>query len=258
MADTTHADATHADTRRRVRSRPAAEPGPSTGGRLVAPADVAAASTALRDGIGDRATVRFAGNGTKAGWGGALDPIDLTVSTGGLQQVIRHNPADMTAAVQAGMPLTRLQSVLAEHGQWLALDPPSAAGGATLGGLLATGDAGPRRLRYGSLRDLAIGATLVLADGTVVHSGSHVIKNVAGYDLTKLFHGSLGSLGLIAEVIVRLHPLPPTSATVLARCSLAEATAAVPELTCRGAEPTAVEWIGPADTDETGTLLVRV
>ena len=130
--------------------------------------------------------------------------------------MLTHHPGDMTASVQAGMRLADLQRVLAGAGQWLAIDPPTESLGATIGGLLATGEAGPRRLQYGSMRDLAIGATLVLADGSVVHSGSHVIKNVAGYDLTKLFFGSFGTLGLVGEVIVRLHPVPVSSATVVA------------------------------------------
>ena len=128
----------------------------------------------------------------------------------------------------------------------------------TIGGLLASGDAGPRRLRYGSLRDLAIGSTLVLADGTIAHAGSHVINNVAGYDLTKLFHGSLGSLGLIAEVIVRLHPIPPASATVLAAATAAQATVATEGLTSCGVEPTAVEWLTSTGDRQAGLLLVRV
>ena len=224
----------------------------------AAPADIAAASTLLRDGIAERRTVHFAGNGTKAGWGGRLDPVDLELSTAGLNHVISHRPGDLTASVQAGLPLTHLQDVLAEHGQWLALDPASAAAGATIGGLLATGDAGPRRLRYGTMRDLAIGATLILADGTIAHSGSHVIKNVAGYDLTKLFHRSLGSLGLIAEVILRLHPRPPAGATVTADATVTQAATAVPALSGSGVEPTAIEWTGPVDGGPAGRLLVRL
>ena len=131
----------------------------------------------------------------------------------------------MTASAQAGMPLRALQDRLGEAGQWLALDPPTEPDGATVGGLLATGESGPRRLRYGALRDLVIGVTLVLPDGTVAHAGGHVIKNVAGYDLSKLMYGSLGTLGLIAEVVLRLHPLPETSATVVVPSSVQEATA---------------------------------
>ena len=142
------------------------------------------------------------------------------------------------------MPLRALQDLLGEEGQWLALDPPTEADGATVGGLLATGESGPRRLRYGALRDLVIGVTLVLADGTVAHAGGHVIKNVAGYDLTKLLYGSLGTLGLIAEVVLRLHPRPETSATVVVPSSVQEATARASTAGRRRWNPSAIDWVG--------------
>lgn len=222
----------------------------------VAPHDLAEAGTILRDGASEQHTLLFQGAGTKAQWGGVVDPTDLRISTANLDALISHQPGDMTAVVGAGMPLHTLQTQLAEQGQWLALDPPTERDGATIGGLLATGDAGPRRLRYGTMRDLAIGATLLLADGTTVHSGSHVIKNVAGYDLTKLFHGSLGTLGLIGEVILRLHPLPASSATIVARATAHQATVAAAALSRSGVEPTAVEWLHAAGADP--TLLVRI
>lgn len=226
--------------------------------QLMAPHDLEEASKALRDGESERHTVLFGGAGTKAQWGGVADPTDIQISTDNLNTLISHQPGDMTAAVGAGMPLQTLQTQLAEQGQWLALDPATERDGATIGGLLATGDAGPRRLRYGTMRDLAIGATLLLADGTTVHSGSHVIKNVAGYDLTKLFHGSLGSLGLIGEVILRLHPLPASSATILASATALQATAAAAALSRSGVEPSAVEWLDTADPGQEPALLVRI
>src|SRR5918999_3687970 len=106
-----------------------------------------------------------------------------------------------------------LPGALAEAGQMLALDPPD--GGATIGGVVATGDSGPLRARYGGVRDLLVGMRIALADGTVAKSGGKVIKNVAGYDLAKLFVGSFGTLGAILEVSVRLHPLPPATATAV-------------------------------------------
>lgn len=224
----------------------------------IAPHDVDDARRVLSEGQAARRTVLFSGAETKSQWGGVVDSTDLRISTGGLKDLISHQPGDMTAVVGAGMPLRALQTALAEQGQWLALDPATEQAGATIGGLLATGDAGPRRLRYGTMRDLAIGATIVLADGTIVHSGSHVIKNVAGYDLTKLFHGSLGSLGLIAEVILRLHPLPAASSTLRATTTVNEATIAASALSRSGVEPTAIEWTQPATGDGAGTLLVRI
>ncbi len=116
----------------------------------------------------------------------------------------------MTATVEAGCTLEHLQQTLAEHGQRLALDPPWPVK-ATIGGILATNDSGPLRIRFGSLRDLIIGITLALADGTLAKSGGKVVKNVAGYDLPKLATGSLGTLGIITQAIFRLHPIPRES-----------------------------------------------
>jgi glycolate oxidase FAD binding subunit len=201
------------------------------------PATVQDAATLLRD---TRGTVLFRGAGTKLGWAGAVPRTDLTVDTTRLDRLLLHNPADLTAAAQAGMALAAVQRRLAATGQWLPIDPPTEGAGATLGGLLATGDSGPRRLRYGALRDLVIGVTLVLADGTVGHSGGQVIKNVAGYDLGRLVSGSLGTLGLIAEVVFRVHPRPATSATVVGPAGAATAAA----LTCdlSALEPSAATW----------------
>ena len=207
----------------------------------------------LRDSGG---SVLFRGAGTKMSWAGRPRDPDLVLETGGLDRLLDHNPADMTASAQAGMPLRVLQDRLGEAGQWLALDPPTEPDGATLGGLLATGDSGPRRLRYGALRDLVIGVTLVLPDGTVARAGGHVIKNVAGYDLSKLMYGSLGTLGLIAEVVLRLHPLPETSATVVAASTVQEATARSVDLLASPLAPTAIDWVGDP-RGASGRLAVR-
>src|ERR1700736_2962618 len=182
------------------------------GSMVQRPTSVDEAAGVLRD---SRGSVLFRGAGTKISWAGRVQTPYLVRETGALDRLRDHTPADMTASAQAGMPLRALQDMLGEAGQWLALDPATESDGATLGGLLAPGESGPRRLRYGALRDLVIGVTLVLPDGTVARAGGHVIKNVAGYDLTKLMYGSLGTLGLIAEVVVRLHPRPETSSTVV-------------------------------------------
>jgi glycolate oxidase FAD binding subunit len=179
---------------------------------------------AVRDAVLDSAgTLAVTGAGTAAGWAGELGPVDAVLDLGGLTGVIDHNPADMTVSVRAGTPLRELNDELAEHGQHVALDAARVADGATVGGLLATADAGPGALVHGSLRDLVIGATLVLADGTVARSGGHVIKNVAGYDLTKLVHGAYGTLAVVAEVVLRLHPVPRAVATLVLPASLDEA-----------------------------------
>jgi glycolate oxidase FAD binding subunit len=199
--------------------------------------------------------VLFRGGATKLDWAGRVDGPDLVLDTTRLQGVLTHNPADMTASVRAGTTLTALQEHLASDGQWLALDPPTAQTGATIGGLLAAGDSGPSRLRYGALRDLVIGVTLVLADGTVARSGGHVIKNVAGYDLAKLVHGSLGSLALVAEVVVRLHPRPAASVTTVAAADATAATTAALAIAASPLEPAAVEWVSTGDS---GDLYVRI
>jgi glycolate oxidase FAD binding subunit len=170
---------------------------------------------------------------------------DLELCTGGLDRVLEHNAGDFTAVLQAGVPLAVAQDTLAEAGQMLALDPPlspwggagddaafeAADAGATIGGIVATNDSGPLRQRYGGVRDLVVGVTVVLSDGTVAKAGGKVIKNVAGYDIGKLFAGAFGTLGLIAEITVRLHPRPARTGTVVARSSdpteLATAAAAL-------------------------------
>lgn len=219
--------------------------------RCARPTTVTEAAEVLRDTSG---SVLVRGGATKLDWAGRVPDPDLVLDTGGLTGVLTHNPGDMTASVRAGTPLVALQEHLAASGQWLALDPPTAEVGATVGGLLAAGDSGPSRLRYGGLRDLVIGVTLVLGDGTVARAGGHVIKNVAGYDLAKLVHGSLGSLALVAEVVVRLHPRPAASLTTTGVADAVQATAAALALAASPLEPAALEWI----SGDPGRLLVRV
>ena len=172
---------------------------------------------AVRDHGSAGRALRPRGGGTKLGWGeqaaGSVATADLDVR--GLNQVVEHNEGDFTAVVEAGMPLAAAQAAFARAGQMLAIDPPLGEGdAATIGGVLAANDAGPMRHRYGGMRDLTLGMTVVLADGTVASSGGKVIKNVAGYDLAKLFIGSFGTLGVVARVAVRLHPALPATATV--------------------------------------------
>jgi glycolate oxidase FAD binding subunit len=154
-------------------------------------------------------TVRPRGGGTKP-WGPLVEGVD--VETGGLARIVEHNVGDFTAIVEAGVPLAAAQAEFARHGQMLAVDP-ALDEAATVGGVMATNDSGPLRHRYGGMRDLVVGTTVALSDGTLARSGGKVIKNVAGYDLGKLFCGSFGTLGLIVRVSLRLHPLPPRTAT---------------------------------------------
>ncbi len=158
------------------------------------------------------ATVLPVGAGTKMGWAAAGDPADLLIHTGGLDRVVEYAPGDLVVVAEAGVPLAALQDQLAEQGQMLALDPPEP--GATLGGIVSANASGPRRLRYGTVRDLLIGVTVVLADGTVAKSGGKVVKNVAGYDLGKLYTGAHGSLGIVTSTTWRLHPRQPATRAV--------------------------------------------
>ncbi len=152
------------------------------------------------------------GGGTKLWIGNRPQKADFILSTERLNQVIEHAAGDMTATVEAGCTIDSLQRTLKEHGQRLAADPlwPEAA---TVGGLLATAESGSLRLRYGAVRDLVLGVEVALPDGNVIRPGGKVVKNVAGYDLTKLVIGSLGTLGLITRAVFRLHPIPVATAT---------------------------------------------
>ena len=165
--------------------------------------------------IREHAAVRPRGGGTKLSWSPATEAVDF--DTRRLNRIVEHNEGDFTAILEAGVPLAQAQTQFGRAGQMLALDPPLGAGdAATIGGIVATGDSGPLRHRYSGVRDLVVGMTVVLGDGTVAKSGGKVIKNVAGYDLAKLFAGSFGTLGLIARVAVRLHPAPERTATLTA------------------------------------------
>jgi glycolate oxidase FAD binding subunit len=152
------------------------------------------------------------GSGTKIDWGNPPQKAQLILSTARLNRIVEHAWADLTVTVEAGCTLQTLQKTLAQHGQRLAFDGlwPERA---TIGGVLSTNDSGGLRLRFGALRDLIIGVTIALPDGTLASSGGKVVKNVAGYDLPKLVTGAFGTLGVITRSVFRLHPLPRTAKT---------------------------------------------
>jgi glycolate dehydrogenase FAD-binding subunit len=167
--------------------------------------------------IRELAAVRPRGGGTKLGWTPAGDDGATDFDTRRLNRILEHNEGDFTAVLEAGVPLLEAQATFGAAGQMLALDPPLGEGdAATIGGVMASNDSGPLRHRYGGVRDLVLGVTVVLSDGAIAKSGGKVIKNVAGYDLAKLFTGSFGTLGLIASVAVRLHPAPARTASLTA------------------------------------------
>jgi glycolate oxidase FAD binding subunit len=152
------------------------------------------------------------GGATKLDWGNPPKKAELILSTARLNRIVEHAWADLTVTVEAGCTLQSLQQTLAQHGQRLAFDGlwPERA---TIGGVLSTNDSGALRLRFGALRDLIIGVTIALPDGTLASSGGKVVKNVAGYDLPKLVTGAFGTLGVITRAVFRLHPLPRAAKT---------------------------------------------
>lgn len=159
-------------------------------------------------------TVSVVGGGTKRGFGGVVEQADLSLSLAEMKGVVEHTPGDLTLTVKSGTTIQAINDYLSRDGQMIALDPrwPSHA---TIGGVIAANDSGPKRLRYGSARDVVIGLRVVYPDGRVIRTGGKVVKNVAGYDMNKLFVGSMGTLAVISEVTMKLRPLSPFESLVL-------------------------------------------
>ena len=194
-------------------------------GYVCTPASVDELSAAVRAASQAGATVIPWGGGTRMSLGFPPRAADLVVQTERLSEIVEYEPADLTVTVQAGMRLADLQARLRAEGQMLALDP-AAADRATIGGLIAANASGPLRLLYGTARDLVIGTRVVNADGVISKAGGRVVKNVAGYDLNKLYVGSLGTVGVIVELSFKLHPLPQAQGMLLASFASAEDAAA--------------------------------
>jgi glycolate oxidase FAD binding subunit len=182
---------------------------------VAAPATTAEAAAVVRAAVAYDLTVVVRGSGTKLDWGYPPRRLDLLLDTRRLAGVVEHVAGDMVVVVRAGTTLEALRDKLSGANQQLALDRPLP--GATVGGTVATGTSGPRRMLYGAPRDLLIGVTVVRPDGAVARAGGKVVKNVAGYDLGKLVAGSYGTLGLVTECVFRLHPVPPAAAYVTRR-----------------------------------------
>ena len=189
---------------------------------ICAPATVEQLAAAVRIFSEAQATIAPWGGGTAIGLGNPPRSLDVVVSTIRLNQVIEHDPANLTVTVQSGITLNALQNVIAAKQQFVPFDAPLPER-STIGGIVAANLNGPRRASYGSVRDLVIGMKVVLASGEIVKAGGKVVKNVAGYDMCKLFTGSLGTLAIIAEVTLRVAPIPPNSATVITLGSRAQA-----------------------------------
>lgn len=153
------------------------------------------------------------GSCSKISWGGLVE-VDLVVSTQRLNQLIEHAVGDLTVTLESGTKFADVQNILGTAGQFVALDPTTSEL-ATMGGIVATADTGSLRQRYGGVRDQLLGMSFVRADGQIAKAGGRVVKNVAGYDLMKLFTGSYGTLGIITAVTFRVYPLPESSGTVV-------------------------------------------
>jgi glycolate dehydrogenase FAD-binding subunit len=219
--------------------------------RTVQPADANEAGRCLSESARAGERIRIEGSGTKRDWNRAAPDADVVLRTRGLNREITHRHGDLTATIEAGVALGEANRVLAAHRQWIPLDP-SWSDRATVGGIVATNDAGPRRHHFGAPRDLIIGIEIARVDGTRARAGGIVVKNVAGYDLARMLTGSFGSLCLILTATFKLSPLAAASRTVIADLPTHGAAGMLVK-TLNGSQlaPTAVEL-------ETGPLRVLV
>jgi glycolate dehydrogenase FAD-binding subunit len=224
--------------------------------RVFEPIDAAGVAAALQSAVTQNLAVTIRGGGTKSAQGAtsgvALASAEAVLSTTRLTGAVDHVAGDLVATAPAGATLEAVNDVLRREGQWLPLDPPRASR-ATIGGIVATNDSGPRRHRFGTPRDLIIGIEIALVNGRTAKAGGRVVKNVAGYDLSKLLCGSLGSLAVVTSATFKLSPVPPHSQTLVATVAdirqlgeLALAIAGVP------VAPTAIELQSPPNR-----LLIR-
>jgi glycolate oxidase FAD binding subunit len=178
-------------------------------GAVASPTSTAEVAAVVRAAADQGLTLVARGSGSKLGWGAPPSRVDVLVDLFGMDRVVEHSAGDLIVHTEAGLQLSALQKVLEPDRQRLAIDPVTGSGRTgTIGGLIATGASGPLRLASGGVRDLLIGITIVRADGKVAKAGGKVVKNVAGYDLGKLFTGSFGTLGIVTEAVFRLNPVP--------------------------------------------------
>ena len=214
---------------------------------VLFPGSVEEVSEIMKAASRDSLSVIPMGSNTKRGLGDAPERADVALSVKRLNRILEHESADLVATAECGITLSAFQEGLGGKNQFLPVDPPHVAKGATLGGIIASNDSGPERLRYGTTRELLIGMKAVRADGTVFNGGAKVVKNVAGYDLPKLFVGSLGTLGILVEATFRLYPVPEYSRTCIAGFgSLEDSQAAVHALLNSDLVMTSLEHITPA------------
>jgi len=212
---------------------------------MVSPGDIDQVAAILALSQRDELAVIPWGGGTTMGMGHPPERMDLILNLQRLNQVLEHEPADLTATTQTGITMAALQRQLGERQQWWPVEPPCAEH-ATLGGVLATNTSGPKRLLYGTARDLLIGIKVVHADGTISKAGGKVTKNVTGYDMMKLYIGSLGTLAVIVEATLKLRPLPTVQQVAWATFpSLESAGEAARQVLTAGLLPNAIELVNP-------------
>jgi glycolate oxidase FAD binding subunit len=224
----------------------------------VAPSSATALAEALHAADQDGRAVAPVGGGTQLELGNPPSRLDLVLETTALNRVVEYEPADLTVTVEAGIRFADLQRQLGEQGQFLALDPPAHAD-ATLGGLIATNFSGPLRFAYGTARDLVLGTRVANPDGTLTHAGGRVVKNVAGYDLNKLYVGSLGTLGIVVELSLKLAPIPPATGTIVGRFQDASAARGLLNAVIHSAlSPLAVELVGASAAESAGLPRARL
>jgi glycolate oxidase FAD binding subunit len=209
----------------------------------------------------NRSPIIVAGNSSKLDWGGIVSGARAIVSTQKLDRLIAHAVGDLTITVEAGMKFSRLQEILATAGQFLPLDP-AYPDRATIGGIIATADTGSLRHRYGGVRDLLLGISFVRADGKIAKAGGRVVKNVAGYDMMKLFTGSYGTLGILTEVTLRVYPFPSDSGTVILTGAVEALEQAAKSLLASTLTPIAVDVVSTAfsrqlELSNTPSLVVK-
>jgi glycolate oxidase FAD binding subunit len=219
----------------------------------VTPSSVEELASILQEAAANRHAIETIGNHSKLSMGGPIFPADTTICTAGLKQVLQYEPNDLTVSVEAGLPFAELQTLLAKNRQMIALDPPFAAE-ATVGGIVSTNSSGPLRRAFGTVRDLLIGMRFATLDGRLVSAGGMVVKNVAGLDMGKLLIGSFGTLGVIASLNFRLHPLPEETETFLFPFPDLESAVEKRDAINQGALlPLAVDLISPAAAEQLGS-----
>ena len=198
----------------------------------------------------ERWRILICGNGSKLNWGGLSRNVQLIISTQKCDRLIEHAVGDLTVTVEAGMKLVDLQHNLRSHNQFLPIDP--AYSNATLGGIVATADTGSWRQRYGGVRDLLLGLSFVRADGEIAKAGGRVVKNVAGYDLMKLFTGAYGTLGIMTQLTFRTYPLIATSQTLLLTGEANSIYQVTQTIRNSGLTPTAIDLLSTAVVEKLG------